>query len=81
MSSYKDVNVRKLDAEDLKLQLLQEEISFKQELQKRQLEDISLKQDLLKIQMEAASYELEIRKEELSQIKGILFCLLKCQNE
>lgn len=67
-------------AEDMKLQLLQEELTFKRELQKRQLEEFTFKRELQQRQMEeicikieAASYERDIKKEVLSQLKGIYF--------
>lgn len=57
-SSYKNVNKKKEDIEELKKQLLQEEIDFKRKL--------------YKLQLAVAEKELEIKTEVLNQLlKGI----------
>lgn len=56
-SGFNDINTKKKDVEELKRQLLEEEIVFKRQL--------------YHLQLQAATKEVEIKTEILCQVKGI----------
>lgn len=57
-TGFQDINDKKIEIEDLKKKLLEEEIEFKR--------------SLYEIQLETARKDLEIKIEVLNQIKGML---------
>ncbi|XP_059055008.1 uncharacterized protein LOC131849040 [Achroia grisella] len=60
-NSYTSINKKKESIEDLKRQLLEDEIQFKRKL--------------YELQLQSAAKEVEIKNEVLSQLKGILLIL------
>lgn len=61
--SFKVVNKKKETLEELRYQLLQEELEYKRKL--------------YELQLQAATKEVEIKNEILAQIKGLVLITLK----
>lgn len=62
-SGIAEINVKRKDLEQLKIQLLEEELKFKQKL--------------FELQLQAATKEVEMKTEILRQVKGMCMVIIK----